>query len=387
MRIDEALKEWATDRQRAYIDSVNEIGLMNSARKFNVSDGTIRNTIKKLKKRAAAQGYSPEHDLKHKIPEPYVARGHSTYYDQDGKPTQQWVKTRLDDQKWFEILRETAAALAEDLPRLKPTLLDSTVLTDPNLCVQYTLTDVHLGMLAWHEEGGANWDVKIAERVVFGAFENMIARSPAAKTCVIAQLGDWFHSDGLLPVTPGHGHVLDQDGRYAKIVRAGVRLLRRIVAAALEKHEIVHLLLAEGNHDESGSIWLREMFAALYEDEPRVIVVQTQLPFYSLQHGNTGLFYHHGHKTKFDQLPQLFAAMFPKLWGETTKRYGHSGHMHHLHEKEFAGIKITQHPTLTARDAYASRHGYIAERQTTSITYHKTFGEVARTIVTPEMLE
>ena len=49
-------------------------------------------------------------------------------------------------------------------------------------------------------------------------------------------------------------------------------------------------------------------------------------------------------------------------------------------------MTVTQHPTLAARDAYAARGGWIAERHVTSITYHSEFGLVARSIVTPEML-
>jgi hypothetical protein len=384
--IDEALKQWATARQIEYIDAVNSTGSARAAaRLLNTSDSAIRESIQRLKKKAAVQGYSPEHDLKHIIPEPFVARGHSTYYDQDGKPTQQWVKTRLDDKRWFELLQEVAAAMSETLPRIERTAAPQTDLL-PELCNQYTLTDVHLGMLAWHEEGGANWDVKIAEKVINSAFMNMIERSPAAESCVIAQLGDWFHSDGLLPVTPGSGHVLDQDGRYSKIVRAGVRMLRNIISQALLRHGKVKVLLAEGNHDESGSIWLREMFSALYENEPRVEVITTQLPFYAVQHGSTALFYHHGHKKKIEALPGLFAALFPEVWGATKKRYVHTGHMHHHAEKEHPGVKVTQHPTLAARDAYSARGGWLSERQASCITYHAEFGEVARTIVTPEML-
>ena len=41
----------------------------------------------------------------------------------------------------------------------------------------------------------------------------------------------------------------------------------------------------------------------------------------------------------------------------------YTGHRHHTHEftKEFSGMTVTQHPTLAARDAYASR-GLLAGR-------------------------
>lgn len=386
--IDEALKEWATARQAELIDAANQHGgVKPAARALGIGEGTIRSAIEGAKKKAAAHGYSPEHNLRHIIPAPFIAKGHSTYYDRDGKPTQQWVKSKIDDQKWLELLTNAAAEMSADLPRIAPTERPGLGQQAAVLCNQYTLTDAHMGALAWHEEGGANWDVKIAEAVLMDCFMSMLDRAPPARVGVVAQLGDWFHSDGLVPVTPASGHVLDQDGRYAKIVRAGIRVLRRVTQEALARHEKVILLLAEGNHDPAGSVWLQAMFAAIYENEPRVEVIQTPLPYYALQHGRTALFYHHGHKKKVESLPLLFASLFPQIWGGTVKRYAHTGHLHHLAEKEHPGLKLTQHPTLAARDAYAARGGFLSERQASAITYHEEYGEVARLVVTPEMVE
>ncbi len=384
--IDEALKQWATARQIEYIDTINLLGSANKAApQLGIDRSTITQSIKSLKKRAAAQGYSPDHNLTRIIPEPYVARGHSTYYDRDGKPTQQWVKTRLDDRKWLELLRETAATMGEELPRAAPSK-PPLVATASELCNQYTLTDAHLGMLAWHEEGGADWDLKIAEKTLNEAFAHMIRNAPRAKRCVIAQLGDFFHSDGILPVTPTSNHVLDQGSRFTKIVRVGIRLLRSIVSMALEAHEEVTLLIAEGNHDLSTSIVFREMFFWHYENEPRITVIRTPLPFYAIQHGKTGLFYHHGHIKKIASLPTVFATEFPRIWGESTTRYGHAGHLHSLEEKDEHGILLTRHATLAARDAYSARLAFKSSRQASRITYHSEFGEVDRRIVTPAML-
>jgi hypothetical protein len=95
---------------------------------------------------------------------------------------------------------------------------------------------------------------------------------------------------------------------------------------------------------------------------------------------------HHGHKVKNEQLPLLFAAQFPQMWGETTKREIHCGHRHHRDEKEYNGVTVIQHPTIAARDAYAARGGWIADRSVQSITYHKRFGQVGRVTICPEML-
>jgi hypothetical protein len=97
--------------------------------------------------------------------------------------------------------------------------------------------------------------------------------------------------------------------------RSRHRAIRQLVAFALDRHERVHLIIAEGNHDESGSVWLRQMFSALYEGEPRASVDTSALPFYTFLWGDTFLGFHHGHKVKNEALPMLFAAQFREQWG------------------------------------------------------------------------
>jgi hypothetical protein len=274
--------------------------------------------------------------------------------------------------------------MAADLPKVEPT--SSISHQNDQLCNLYVMTDCHVGMLAWHKEGGEDWDLKIAESVLTGCFRQMVDLSPLAGTGFVCQLGDWLHSDGLLPMTPTHHHILDQDGRFSKIVQTSIRILRRLIDHALTKHDKVIVLMAEGNHDPASSIWLRAMFQALYENEPRVCVIDSELPYYVYTHGETMLAFHHGHLKKTDALPMLFAAQFPKQWGESKSRYCHTGHRHHTEEKEHSGMTVMQHPTLAARDAYAARGGWISERKVSSITYHKKYGQVARIVVTPEML-
>jgi hypothetical protein len=170
------------------------------------------------------------------------------------------------------------------------------------------------------------------------------------------------------------------------MVEVAIRILRRVVDFALARHARVVVLIAEGNHDMASSVWLRHMFRALYEKEPRIEVISSPLPYYAYQHGETMLAFHHGHLKKNDQLPILMAAQFPKLWGATTKRYAHTGHRHHVEEKEHSGMIVHQHSTLAARDAHAARGAWVSERSVTAMTYHAKFGEVARNTVTPEML-
>ncbi|WP_436060953.1 MULTISPECIES: hypothetical protein [unclassified Phenylobacterium] len=345
----------------------------------------VDQTVSAMKKRAAVQGYSPEHHMTKTAPAPFVVKGTSTYFDRDGEVRGQWVKTTLDQEA--RHLAEVAAieALSKDIPRVDP--IERPAETHAALCNLYTFTDYHLGMLAWRKEGGADWDVKIAERLLVSALDHLVTSAPRARVGVINLQGDFLHYDGLTPVTPMHGHVLDADGRFSNMVAAAIRVIRRLIDIVLMRHDEVHLVIAEGNHDLSSSVWLRQMFTALYEVEPRLTVNQSEIPYYVHRHGKVMLAFHHGHMKKNEQLPLLFAAQFPEDWGATTKRYCHTGHRHHVEEREHSGMTVIQHPTLAARDAYAARGGWISERQASAITYHAEFGQVARNTVTPEMLE
>lgn len=380
------LAQFATVRELEYLDAIKSEGSHNkAARKLKVHRSVVDRAIIRIRQRAAKQGYSPEHNYTKVVPDGFTVSGVSQYYNKEGALAAQWVKSSADKQAQEALMREVVSAMSEDIRRADPIEPPLCVLRD-DLLNLYTFTDYHLGMLAWEKEGGANWDLKIAEQVLWDSFRKMIEASPLASSAVLNIQGDFLHSDGLLPVTPAHKHVLDQDGRFSKIVSVAIRILRRMIDHSLQRHQNVHLIICEGNHDEASSVWLRQMFAALYDQEPRLSVNASELPYYVHQHGSVMLAFHHGHKLKNEAMPMLFAAQFPVLWGLTTKRYCHTGHRHHVDEKEYGGMIVTQHPTLSARDAYAARGGWIADRAAMAITYHNRAGQCSRVFITPELL-
>ena len=383
--IDPELKKFGNEQQAERVDVINSHGSWSAAaRALGVSRTALKQSINIMTKAAAQRGYAPDNDMTKVVPDGFKVKGVSTYYNAEGKPSGQWVKSSADEQRRIELIKEAFVAMADELPRVEPSVSQSVHID--SLCNLYVMTDCHVGMLAWHKEGGHDWDLKIAEKTLTGCFEQMVKSSPPASTGFVCQLGDWLHFDGMAAVTPSSGHNLDADGRFSKIVQASIRILRRLVDFALVHHHIVIVLMAEGNHDLVSSIWLRSMFKALYENDPRVYVIDSELPYYVYKHGEIMLAFHHGHLNKNDRLPLLFAAQFPQEWGVTKKRYAHTGHRHHVEEKEHSGMTVVQHPTLAARDAYAARGGWLAERQVSAITYHKTYGQVSKITVIPEML-
>lgn len=386
IEIDTDTMSYATVRQLEYIDAIAEAkgNVKKAAKALGVEPHTITRSIQALRQKAALKGHAPGH-FDSGVAPGYLMGKVTVQRGKDGEIERTWERQSPEEVDRLAKIEEALEGMAQELPKVAP-VPPSKGLHRDDLLNLYTFTDYHMGMLAWHKEGGADWDLAIAEQTLWDAFRKMVDSAPPAHTCVLNIQGDFLHSDGLLPVTPAHKHVLDQDGRFSKIVDAAIRVLRRLIAHALAKHQRVHLLIVEGNHDEASSVWLRRSFAAMYEGEPRLTVNDSELPYYVYQHGDVMLAFHHGHKLKNEQMPGLFAAQFSKMWGSTEKRYCHTGHRHHLDEKEYSGMTVTQHPTLSARDAYAARGGWIAERAALAITYHRTAGQYARTYISPELL-
>lgn len=385
--IDEGLRQFcATERQVEHFEAVLIHGsLRKAAAAIGVHAGTIQCTMEKIKKRAASQGYSPQHDLTKIAPSPFVVRGYSNYYDKDGKLRGQWLKTKVDDNKLHEIMLETIEALKEDIPKVS--LVNPPPLGNDNLLNCYVISDYHYGMLSWQEETGADWDLKIAEDLIIKWFAQAIHQSPDANTAIFAQLSDFLHFDGMDAATPASKHLLDVDTRFAKVVRSAIRILRTIIDMLLQKHQHVHVLMLDANHDPVSQIWLREWFNVFYENEPRVTVDTSPSPYNAFEFGSNALFFHHGHKRNVSNVSEVFAAQFREMFGRTKHAYAHLGHLHSVDVKENNLMIVEQHRTLAAPDAYAARGGWLSGRDAKVITYHRQYGEISRLTINSDMLK
>lgn len=314
-------------------------------------------------------------------------KGKTSLIDSEGRIITQHVMERAGDVDQLAAMRAAADALKENLPRLMPIPAPSLLASRSALLAnQYTITDNHLGMLAWREETGADYDLRIAEDLLMDWFAAAIQTSPDANTAILAQLGDLMHHDGLDSVTPASRHVLDADSRLQKVIRVVIRCFRKIIDMLLSTHERVHVVMASGNHDPASSAWLREMFATIYENEPRVSVDTSPALYYSFEWGKTGLYYHHMHKRGVKDLDRVFAGLFREMFGRCSFNYGHGGHLHSDAIVSTQLMSIERHETLAARDAYAAGGGWLSNRSAKRITYDRRFGEVGRSTLRPEMV-
>lgn len=355
--------------------------IIDIARKYGISDRVIRIRKAKLAKKGVGHG----RDVSHLVPDGYKIKGTSSLVDEFGNTKLQWVKTDTDAERQVELMKAVIEGMKSEITPVAP-VKATRAKRDDKLLNLYTVSDFHLGMLAWADESGDDWDMKIAEDLFSRWFDAAFQKAPDAGTGVINLLGDFAHFDSLDAVTPASGHVLDADTRYQKLVRYMIRMVRRVVDMALVKHKNVRLLIVQGNHDESGMIWLAEMFSTLYDNEPRVFVDTSPDVYKMVQHGKTTLFFHHGHKARFDAIEPVMIAKFRKAFGESVYSYAHVGHLHHQKIVESRNMIVEQHRTLAAKDAYASRGGWMSGRSANVITYSAEYGEVARLTISPEML-
>ena len=340
--------------------------------------------IRRLRMRAGMQD-ATRHSKQTETPEGFSIQRTTTLYKQ-GEEVMQWVRRNQDEDKREAMMREVIAGLSEELPRYPASPAPESISND--LLNLYILTDYHLGMRSWQEETGESWDIQIAERMLMGWIDRAIETAPDAECGVFAQLGDFLHWDGLEPVTPAHKHVLDVDTRFPLLVRTAIRAMRYVIDKLLQKHDTVHVIVADANHDPASGAWLREWIAAVYEQDLRLTVDTSADTYYCYEWGKTSLFFHHGHRTsKPMSVDNVFAARFRDVFGRTEHSYAHLGHRHHTESKETNLMLIEQHRTLAARDAYASSRGYDAGRDAKVITYSREHGEVGRVIITPEMIK
>jgi len=333
-------------------------------------------------------GANPEDTVQ--LPDPKWITKVSTLFDQEGKVSQQWVQEKpeavVQELAWLALADE----LSKALPRAEPIKAPVAALKDLMAC--YPVGDHHLGMLAWKDETGADYDLSIGERLLNKATDFLMQSTPAAEQALLVFLGDFMHYDSFVAQTPTSGHALDADSRFPKMVRTAIRCMRYMVERALQRHERVHVIIEIGNHDLASSIFLMECLRNVYENEPRIVIDNSPKHYHYFKFGRVLIGTHHGHGAKPDQLPLIMATDVPSEWGNTNHRYIWTGHVHHSSKlgqiaRDHPGVEVESFRVLAPADAWASQKGYRSIRDMKAILMHKEHGEIARHTVNPAMLD
>lgn len=325
----------------------------------------------------------------HAAPDGYELRGVSTLLGPEGDVRGTWVKTaKIGEDRPAAILDAfTLAVASREIPvrQRVPVSRKNLPLNDDLLAV-YPMGDPHLGMLAWSDEVGEDFDLKIAERHLYSAVDHLVGLAPASRRALIINAGDFFHSDNSSNRTARSGNALDVDSRWSKILGLGVSLMCRCIDRALEKHEEVEVITEIGNHDDHTAIMLAVCLAHHYRDNPRVHINKSPAKFHWYEFGLNLIGTTHGDTVKPQDLPGIMAADMPEAWGRTKFRHWYCGHIHHIQIKEYAGCVVESLRTLAGRDAWHHAAGYRAGRSMFCDVWHRTRGPIMRHTVGVEAL-
>jgi hypothetical protein len=375
-----ALGAFGTPIQRYTLGALLAHGsVIDAAEALQLAPQQLRAHMTELQRRAASRGYSPANDMTKTTPDGFSVKGVSTLYGRDGSIRGQWVKTKADENEKYQMLLDAMSTIAHKWEGLsEPSKAPAH--TNDDLLAVYVAGDPHLGMHSWAGETGENFDLKIAEHELYTAADHLVNVAPAASHALVISCGDFYHADNRGSTTTG-GTPVDSDGRWPKVLAAGIRLIRRIIDKALTKHQHVTFIAEIGNHDWHGSIMLALCIAQFYERDPRVTVDTSPAKCHYYLFGKNLIGTTHGDTIKLQNLPGVMACDRPEDWGRTLYRHWVVGHVHHSQVKEYPGCVVETFRTLAPADAWHKGQGYRSGRDMSCLVFHREFGQINRNTV------
>ena len=231
------------------------------------------------------------------------------------------------------------------------------------------VADCHFGKYAWSKTtGGDDYDLGLAEQLVAGAGEELLAvgdsHKPARRT--VAFLGDLFHYDTPHGTTTS-GTPLERDGRLQKMIQVGTDCLLRLVERSAETCP-TDVLLVNGNHDETLTWAFQRIALERFRNDKRVSIDERYTGRQYLSCGRNLLGFAHGNKAK-KKLPQIMALEQAAAWSASTYREYHTGHFHSQAAEwqrpieTIDGVIVRTAPALCPPDDWHSVNGFIGARQ------------------------
>jgi hypothetical protein len=213
-KVDPALLAYASENDREKIEALNRLGSQRAAAAaLGCSKNAVLSAVERTKVRAAVRGFEQDpRRVRVAVADPYIVKGKATYWNKYGNPTQEWVKTRLDQEAYLRAVQEAMRAFAEDIEPISAA--PGPVVADNDIIPWIQIGDGHLGMLAHAAETGQNFDLKIAEREMTAAIGILIDEIPFSERLVLNDLGDFTHYENFAAKTEASGHDLDYDSRF-----------------------------------------------------------------------------------------------------------------------------------------------------------------------------
>ena len=144
--------------------------------------------------------------------------------------------------------------------------------------------------------------------------------------------------------------MLMADGRAR--YEAGAKLMTCLVDIALQKHEIVNVVLIPGNHDEDASVCLRVALSLFYVQIHASQSTRSRATLV-MRFGKCLLGANHGHTMRPERMAMMLATDCARDWGDTDHKHMFFGHVHHESAKSVGPVRVESFQEIPApKDAY-----------------------------------
>lgn len=238
------------------------------------------------------------------------------------------------------------------------------------------LQDWHAGKLAHgRETGGADWDIKIAEREYRSAVDDLMSKVPIDKVeeVVVIIGSDAVQVNNDLSTTAA-GTYVDSDSRLSKIFDVAAKTMTDVIETIATMVKVRAVVL-RGNHDETVSLFLGKYVEAWFRFHPNVTVDSSPQSRKYVGYGKVLLGFDHGDGAKAQNLPLLVMRENQSTISQYRFIEVLTGHFHTEQSDDYTGVIVRVAPALCAADRWHSKMGFQgAIRRAQGLLYHKDDG-------------
>lgn len=294
-----------------------------------------------------------------------------------------WLKKRVD----FIELTNIKDAIIEEMKNYAP-IYPSIIYTEPlgELTLEIDMPDLHFGKLAWAEESGDDYDIKIAEQMALEHTQSIINQTLHYKfDKIIYPIGnDYFNVNSKLNTTINNTPQ-QEDTRSQKTFVKG-RMLAVKLIEMLSQLAPVDVIIVPGNHDEERTFYLGDSLYCWFHQNPNVTVDNRATKRKYKLYGKNLIGFTHGCNEKINELPLLMSLEQPDLWAQSQYREWQTGDKHHkkeiktsMKEHEQKGVMVRILRSLSGNDAWHFDKGFIGgSRKIEAFVRHNDKGLIAQ---------
>lgn len=285
-----------------------------------------------------------------------------------------WLRRKVEASTISQMLEKFISNAAKHSP--KSFSYQKPKRGNADCCYVLNIQDTHLAKLACHEEtGGANWDIRIAEKAYRQTVEELISKVPHERVEeVIVIIGsDLLQVDNDKSSTTA-GTYVDSDTRLSKAFDVAAKMLSDVIEELACRFK-VHCVVYGGNHDRTVSLFLGRYIEAWFRNHPNVKVDAAPRSRKYHGYGKTLLAFDHGDETKHKDLP--LAIMRDNQSIISAYRFIEClvGHLHSEQSEDIKGVVIRVAPALCPPDKWHSAKSFTNNmRRSQGLLYQRDHG-------------